>query len=545
MGRKPIAEPAQNRNTGRGGDFFFVSPRVLVECAAVSPILLSTLNAKYIHAAFGLRYLAANMGDLAPRTRIAEFDINQRPLDIVEKLLAHTPAIIGLGVYVWNARQTLEVVRLLKRIVPTIPIVIGGPEVSHEPQEQEICKLADVTITGEADLKFAEVCRLLLSGETPQRIIAADLPDVSALKLPYALYESDDIAHRIIYVEASRGCPFRCEFCLSSLEIPVRQFPLESFLAEMETLMQRGVRHFKFVDRTFNLHLETSLAILDFFWQHYQPGLFLHFEIVPDRLPQALCEALAKFPPGALQLEAGIQTFNAEVAERIQRRQNYEHLEENLGWLREHTSTHIHADLIAGLPGETLESFADGFDRLLTLRPHEIQVGILKRLRGAPISRHTEEWTMIYDHDAPYELLCNRLVDFATMQRIRRFAKYWEHVANSGNFTETVALLWSPATRAPFRAFLRFTDWAYAIVNRTDSISLNTWAELLFRYLTEQIAMDPECVKAVLRSDFIRTGRKDMPSFLRSETPPSHAHPQLKSSVPLPKRQQRHRSSES
>jgi len=522
----------------------------------VSPILLSTLNAKYIHASFGLRYLAANMGELAPRTRIAEFDINQRPLDIVEKLLAQNPAIIGLGVYVWNARQTLEVVRMLKRIAPAIPIVLGGPEVSHESEKQEICALADVTITGEADLKFAEVCRLLLGGGTQlPNIISADLPDVAALKLPYALYEADDIAHRVIYVEASRGCPFRCEFCLSSLEIPVRQFPLEPFLAEMEGLMQRGVRQFKFVDRTFNLHLETSLAILDFFWQRYTQGLFLHFEIVPDRLPQALRDALAKFPPGALQLEAGVQTYNIEAAERIQRRQNYERLEENLRWLREHTSAHLHADLIAGLPGETLDSFADGFDRLLALRPHEIQVGILKRLRGAPISRHTEEWGMVYAEDAPYELLCNRHVDFASMQRIRRFAKYWDHVANSGNYMETVALLWSPAfpdgsepapeKRSPFRSFLAFTDWAYGILKRTDSISLSTWAELLLRYLSETVGMEPEHIKEVLQSDFTRAGRKDLPPFLRCEN--EHPSTQAKTSDggALPKRQQRHLPAES
>ena len=507
----------------------------------MSPILLSTLNAKYIHAAFGLRYLAANMGELAPRTRIAEFDINQRPLEIVEKLLAEAPALIGLGVYVWNTRQTLEVVRLLKRIAPALPIILGGPEVSYEPQEQEICALADVVITGEADLKFAEVCRLLLAGKLPvQKIVPAELPDLAQLALPYSLYDAQDLAHRVIYVEASRGCPFHCEFCLSSLEIPVRAFPLERFLAEMDALWQRGARQFKFVDRTFNLHLATSLAILDFFWQRCEPGLFLHFEIVPDRLPQALREAIAKFPPGALQLEAGVQTFNAEAAERIERRQNYERLEENLRFLREHTHAHLHADLIAGLPGETLESFADGFDRLLALRPHEIQLGILKRLRGAPIGRHTGAWGMVYAADAPYELLCNRLVDFPSMQRVRRFAKYWDHVANSGNYVETVARLWAGG-RSPFRCFLAFSEWAYGLLRRTDSISLATWAELLFRYLTETEGAAPEQAREVLRSDFARAGRRELPQFLRGEA--DSRKPPCAKATPasaLAKRQQRH-----
>ena len=515
----------------------------------MSPILLSTLNAKYIHASFGLRYLAANMGDLTPRSIIAEFDINQRPLDIVEKLLAHSPAIIGLGVYVWNARQTLEVVRMLKQIAPGVPVILGGPEVSHETSSQEICALADVVITGEADLKFAEVCRQLLGGTLPeQKIIAAELPDVAEIQSPYSLYGPEDVAHRVIYVEASRGCPFSCEFCLSSIDTPVRQFPLTAFLAEMDALIQRGVRQFKFVDRTFNLHLGTSLAILDFFWQRYEPGLFVHFEIVPDRLPEALRAAISKFPPGALQFEAGVQTFNLEAAQLINRRQNYQRLEENLTFLREHTAAHLHADLIAGLPGENLESFADGFDRLVALRPHEIQLGILKRLRGTPISRHTEAWGMVYCADAPYELLCNKLVSFPEMQRVRRFAKYWDHVANSGNYVETVGLLWAPGSAgertgqgsSPFWSFLAFTDWAYEILKRTDSISLATWAELLFRYLTETGRLENERVKVVLRSDFARVGRTELPQFLRSGAEARSSRATLNRDERLPKRQQKH-----
>jgi len=514
----------------------------------VSPIILSTLNAKYIHASFGLRYLAANMGDLAPRSRIMEFDINQRPLDIVEKLLAQAPAIIGLGVYVWNARQSLEVVRMLKQIAPGIPVVLGGPEVSYESDWQEICALADVIITGEADVKFAEVCRLILDGTLPeQKIIAAELPDLAKLNSPYSLYGPDDLAHRVIYVEASRGCPFSCEFCLSSIDTPVRQFPLEKFMKEMDALMQRGVRQFKFVDRTFNLHLGTSLAILDFLWQRYEPGLFVHFEIVPDRLPKALRAAISKFPPGALQLEAGVQTFNVEAARLINRRQNYERLEENLTYLREHTGAHLHADLIAGLPGEDLESFAEGFDRLVALRPHEIQLGILKRLRGTPIFRHTERWGMVYSADAPYELLCNKLVGFPEMQRVRRFAKYWDHVSNSGNYVDSVVLLWASESgvgdervgekRSPFWSFLAFTDWAYEILKRTDSISLSTWAELLFRYLSEIGGLEGERVKTVLRSDFARAGRTELPQFLRNE---SGVRSAINRNERLPKRQQRH-----
>jgi len=273
-------------------------------------IVLATLNAKFIHTAFGLRYLFANLGELQPSAAIVEFDINQRPLEIAEALLARAPRILGLGVYIWNVTETTEVVALLKRLRPQIQIILGGPEVSFETDAQEIVRLADHVITGEGDLKFAEVCRGLLAGETVPpstdapapwpKVIPAELPDFSRLALPYEFYTDADLTHRIIYVEASRGCPFTCEFCLSSLDIPVRAVPLESFLAALQKLLDRGLRQFKFVDRTFNLNLATSRAILEFFLARHRPGNFYHFEMIPDRLPNELREVIARFPPGAL-----------------------------------------------------------------------------------------------------------------------------------------------------------------------------------------------------------------------------------------------------
>ncbi len=464
-------------------------------------IVLATLNAKYLHAAFGLRYLLANLGELRPRAALAEFDISQRPLEVVERLLALEPRILGLGVYIWNARETAAVVALLKRLRPQIRIVLGGPEVSYETEQQELARLADCVICGEADLAFAEVCRALLDGaEPPARIVAAPLPELSRLRLPYEEYTDTDIAHRLIYVEASRGCPFECEFCLSSLDIPVRTFPLEPFLAALDRLLARGVRHFKFVDRTFNLNLRTSRAILEFFRARWRPGLFLHFELIPDRLPPALREVIAAFPPGALQFEVGVQTFNPEVAARIHRRQDYARLEENLRWLRAETGVHLHADLIFGLPGETLESFAAGFDRLRALRPHEIQVGLLKRLRGTPIARHDAAWGQVWSPLPPYELLESRAVDFATVQRVRRFARYWDLVANSGRFPRTAPRLWAGAPSA-FGAFLRFSDWLFARTGQTHALALPRLGRLLEEYLVREAGQEPAQVRAALNAD--------------------------------------------
>ncbi len=481
----------------------------------MADIVLATLNAKYIHASFGLRYLLANLGELRGRARLEEFIIDQRPLEIAERIFAQQPRIVGLGVYIWNVTPTTELVALLKKIRPDLTVVVGGPEVSYETDRQEIVRLADHTITGEADLAFAALCHDLLAGHPPPpKIIAAPLPDFSQLALPYDEYTADDVAHRLIYVEASRGCPFSCEFCLSSLDIPVRQVQLEPFLAALDRLLERGVRHFKFVDRTFNLNLAVSRRILEFFLERLRPDLFLHFEMVPDRLPPELRALLARFPAGQMQLEVGIQTFNPEVATLISRRQNYAKLEDNLRFLRRETGVHIHADLIAGLPGESLESFAAGFDRLVALNPQEIQLGILKRLRGTPIVRHDAAWEMAYSPSPPYEILRNRSLDFPTLQRLRRFARFWDLIGNSGNFVETAPMLWAEGA-SPFHTFLRFSDWLHEAEGRHHGIALVTLMERVFVFLTRELGRATGPVAAVLWRDFQRGGRNDPPPFLR------------------------------
>ena len=475
-------------------------------------ILLATLNARYIHSAFGLRYLLANLGELRERAALAEFDINQKPVDIAERILAESPRILGLGVYIWNVTLTTELVGILKRARPDLIIVLGGPEVSFETEEQAIVQLADHTLTGEADQSFAALCRQILAGETPPaKIIASPLPDLARLELPYALYTAEDLAHRVLYVEASRGCPFTCEFCLSSLDIPVRQVPLDRFLGAMQSLMDRGARHFKFVDRTFNLHLPTSTAILNFFLERGTPGLFVHFEMVPDRLPVGLRELITRFPAGALQFEVGVQTLNPDVEQRISRRQNHERLADNFRWLRESSGVHLHADLIAGLPGESLESFAAGFDQLLSLRPQEIQVGILKRLRGTPIMRHDVEWGMVYSPNPPYEVLQTRLLDFATLGRLRRFASFWDLYGNSANFTTTLPLLWNGGS--PFEGFLAFSDWLHQQGTKTSGIALARQYSLLCEFLRSRPNAEPAPITATLLADYQRPGRRDVPTW--------------------------------
>jgi radical SAM superfamily enzyme YgiQ (UPF0313 family) len=509
------------------------------QAISMAKIVLATMNARYIHASFGLRYLLANLGPLRAETCLLEFDIQQRPVDVAEAILARDPQIVGLGVYIWNAAETAQVVATLKRVRPELIVILGGPEVSYEVEEQEMIRLADYVVTGEADLKFAEVCRQILAGTPPTgKIVAAETPDLAQVALPYDLYTDEDVAHRVIYVEASRGCPFTCEFCLSSLEVPVRQFALPLLLAEMQRLLDRGVSQFKFVDRTFNLNIAASKAILQFFLERWRSGLFVHFEMIPDRLPEALREVIAQFPPGALQFEVGVQTFNEAVSRNISRRQDYARLEQNFHFLRRQTGVHVHADLIVGLPGETLESFAAGFDRLVALGPQEIQVGILKRLRGTPIVRHDQPWQMVYSPHPPYEILRNNLLDFALMQRLGRFARYWDMVGNSGNFIETTPLLWSGGA-SPFAAFMQWSDWLHARAGQRHGIALARLAEWLFEYLTTQLGLVALDVAQTLWRDWLRAGRREKPEFLTPYLTDAEM-PVSRSKSAAPKRQARH-----
>ncbi len=277
----------------------------------------------------------------------------------------------------------------------------------------------------------------------------------------------------------------------------------------MTTLASRGVRHFKFVDRTFNLHIETSRRILEFFLALGKTvdGLFVHFEMIPDRLPDALREVIAQFPEGALQFEVGVQTLAPVVEQNISRRQKHDKLADNFRFLREHTGVHIHADLIVGLPGETLASFAHGFDTLFALAPHEIQVGMLKRLRGTPIARHDRMHRMVYSPVPPYEILQNGTVDFPTMQSLRRFAKYWDLFHNSGRFPAAMALVLGDGS--PFARFFAFSNWLHTKLGRVHGVALNRQIELLATYLCEVALVEEATVRAALVADYQRDGKKD------------------------------------
>lgn len=504
--------------------------------ASTKDILLTTLNAKYIHSALGLRYLYANMQELQDRCELLEFTIDKWPADIAEVILAKEPIIVGIGIYIWNRQQSLALIKLLKALKPNLFIVIGGPEVSHE-LDAETLNLVDYVISGPGDLAFYQLCRQIISKQRPfEKRIAVEQVPLAEVASPYAFYQQEDIDNRIIYVEASRGCPFKCEFCLSSLDKTAWPFDLDAFLTDMEMLYEKGVRHFKFVDRTFNLKVKTTTAILEFFLEKNDPSLFAHFELIPDHLPPALKDLILRFRPGSLQFEIGIQSFNPEVQKRISRRQDNEKTQANIHWLVENSPAHLHADLIFGLPGEDLASFAEGFNTLVGLKPHEIQVGILKRLKGTPITRHTDTYEMVYNSEPPFNILSTRDCSFQTIQRVNRFARYWDMFANSGRFKHSLPLL---LTGNPFQRFMDFSLWLFDSTGQTHKISLLRQFDLLFEAFLQIFAEKKEDVIPLLLADFELCGLKSVPKALREHI---QHKPKMKPAAfsHLPPRQARH-----
>ncbi len=481
-------------------------------------ILLTTLNARYMHTAFGLRYLYANMGALQAQTKIIEFTIQELPINIAEQLLSHQPKVIGFSVYIWNVSEVTKVVAMLKQIAPEITIILGGPEVSHQPDVPAVAEHADFVISGPGEQSFPDLCQQVLDDNTPQtHYIEGKTLALDELAMPYQYYTDEDIRNRLIYVEASRGCPFKCEFCLSALDKTAKPFSIEPFLAEMDILLERGVRNFKFIDRTFNLKIATSIRILEFFLERMTDNLYLHFEVVPDHLPDKLKEMLKRFPANSLQFEIGVQTFDPDIQNLISRKQNNEKTKENLVWLRENTGAHLHTDLIFGLPSDSLANFADSFNQLITLKPHEIQLGILKRLRGAPLNRHNEPYQLRYNPEAPYNILTTKDIDFTTMQRVNRFARFWDMIGNSGRFSNTLPMLLDDA---PFDRFMTLSDSLYNQAGSTWKIALKRLFEMVYVVMTESFNIDAEQAKAQLKVDYARAELKGLPNYEQLQSRP-------------------------
>ena len=438
-------------------------------------IILATINAKWIHPSLALRLLKANLGELEDKCEILEFALRQPLREKVEGILAAQPRILGLSVSIWNHKETIELFRVLngswQKPHEKPVIVLGGPEVSWLDEDAEIFRYADYIIRGEGEESFAALCRDILSGK-PLRSYNAKYNkettvDLNKINTAYHLYTDEDIKGKLIYAESSRGCPFSCEFCQAASG-SVRYFHLEQFLTDMDTLIHRGARIIKFLDRTFNLNMDRVGKIMTFFLERINAldnPPEVHFEFVPSVLSPELKNLLRRFPPGTLRLEIGIQTLNPETAALIKRPFDSNTALETLQFLRCETNALLHIDLIAGLPGEDLASFGRGFDRLWQIlscktaaaEKFEIQSGILKCLPGTPISRHNENHKMRYSPEPPYEVIETGAIPEKDMERLKNFARFWEIIVNRYHFPELAGQLF-PAGQPAFEKFMDLSD---------------------------------------------------------------------------------------
>ncbi len=396
-----------------------------------------------------------------------------------------------------------------------------------------LARLVDRAVVGEADLAFPEICEDVLASSpgAGRPALVLPPPDLSQVRLPVEAFTGLDLAHRVVAVETSRGCPMRCAFCTAA-GTGVRRFPTDRVLAQLQALWDRGLRRFKFLDRS--IHHGDCEPVLDFFLDRPEP-VFVHFELTPHRLSTALAFRLAEFPPGALQLEIGVQTLDPKVSAAIGRPFS-DVVEETLDFCVNQTDAHVHADLIAGLPGETLASFAAGFDHLHSLGVHEIQLGILKRLRGTRLCGLVPAEQ--FNPEPPYDVLFTDTMSFEEVQRLRRMARYWDLVANSGSFRGTLSLL---LRGGAFHSFLTFSDHLFSTARRTHGIELNKLSEYLCDYLCEAAGCPRPDVLAALEADFVRCGRTSRPAFMQRPDARPGSQPPTTPGSPLPPRQRRHR----
>jgi len=401
---------------------------------------LVTLNAKFIHSSLALRYLRnAARGAGHKNVWIKEFVINQPVWKVASEIQKLKPDILGVGIYIWNRSQSFELIERLKKQSPNLKIVIGGPEVSFETETSVDCPV----ISGEGEKKWLEYLQLIEQGTTPSEEVlkrwntyGTDLPDLAPA---YIEEDYPQLKNRIVYFETSRGCPYLCSFCLSALDKTVRTFDDEIVYRQIKSLIDAGVKKFKFVDRTFNLKPGRMQSLME--WLSQFKGSEFHFEIVGDILTPDILEFLETVPPGMFQFEIGIQTTDEVVQKSIKRKQNNQKLFDTIKKLLAQDRIHFHCDLIFGLPGENLQKILTSFKQVLALRPHELQLGFLKFLPGAPIKEVILPHEYQYQSTPPYELISNKDLSAEEVDYLKKFTDIFDRFYNSKRFRFSISHL--------------------------------------------------------------------------------------------------------
>jgi Fe-S oxidoreductase len=413
--------------------------------------LLATLNAKYIHVSLALRWLyVANKDNCDISFR--EYSLKETTENIIEDILSSSCDILGLSIYIWNVNRMQEIISSLKERKPQLIIVLGGPEVSYEPAHFLNEWLVDYIISGEGEFVLGEIIHNIERGSSKQipgvstpgqisNVIAkADLAKLAQLPSPYMLDEDkNNLKNRLVYFETSRGCPYQCQYCLSSLEKGVRYFPSEYIFENLSYLIHSGARQIKFLDRTFNLNKEHTRAVFDFLIKNHREGLSCQFEIYADLMTDEVIDYLnTTLPPDYFRFEMGIQSTYEPTNLAVNRKQNFPLLAGNIKKLMDGGKVVLHLDLIAGLPYENFERFTRSFNEVFDLGAKEVQLGFLKMLRGTRLRKEADKYGYLYSEEAPYEIKYNRDISTEDLHRIHEAEHALERYWNSGRFPTTM-----------------------------------------------------------------------------------------------------------
>lgn len=472
-------------DSGRGAEKGEMAA-IMSACSTKDPtVVLVTVNARYSHACLGLRCVAAALGCVPCHTELLEFTLDHTPWDIAEGVLRRDPRVVGLGIYIWNVRQMAEAAWLMRRARPDLVLIGGGPEVLGDTAAFPAFDALDAVVCGEGEEVFAALVEGILRGDRlVHRVIEAPPLAGTRIPLPVDLYSDEDLSSRTVYLETSRGCPCQCTYCLSAAEDGVRYVPMDRLAPAVSSLLQRGARRIKLVDRTFNLDPGRMAEVLSLFdpvsaW----PGLSLHLEIHPVFFREAeMLPLLRAFAPGMLHLEVGVQTLNSAVRRAIRRGGEPERDLEVIRLLIQETGAEVHADLIAGLPLESEASVRDGFDRLYATGARAVQLGILKRLRGAPIATGAYAKDLVFNPAPPYEVVRTAWMSWEEVARARQVARMTDLFHNRGRFRHL--LPWAPlAFGSPWAWFLGLAVHVRTRHGALHGIALPAQERLLRSYL--------------------------------------------------------------
>ncbi|MCM3090281.1 MULTISPECIES: B12-binding domain-containing radical SAM protein [unclassified Cytobacillus] len=438
-------------------------------------VIASTLNAKYIHTNIAIRYLKA-YAQPDFDVELAEYTIKDPIMNIVTDLIRKKPEVIGFSCYIWNIEETIKVIKMIKKIDSSIHIVVGGPEVTYDVSDwMNNVNEFDYIVIGEGEETFKQLLHELKGSmnmenvhglafrENDQVRINPQRNKLDLRDLPSPFRFEEDIPHlskRVTYIETSRGCPFSCQFCLSSIEVGVRYFDREKIKEDIRYLMKNGAKTLKFVDRTFNISRSYALEMFQFLIDEHLPGTVFQFEITADIMRPEVIEFLNKeAPAGLFRFEIGVQSTNDYTNELVMRKQNFDKLCRTVTMVKDGGKIDQHLDLIAGLPEEDYDSFKRTFNDVFAMRPEELQLGFLKMLRGTGLRLRAEDHQYIYMDHSPYEILGNNVLSFDDIIRIKQVEDVLEKYWNDHRMDATVEYLVTKVFPTPFDFFQRFGSY--------------------------------------------------------------------------------------